>query len=97
MDRKKDFTIDPVNFGELAQFIKNIKSKGMRAITIIDPAIDVYSSQYQTFSSGLQQNVYITWRNSSYVQNCVNQTNPTFLCPLNNLYTSTQGTNIMRR
>ena len=37
MDRKRDFTYDPVGFDGLPDWIANLHDKGMHYITILDP------------------------------------------------------------
>jgi maltase-glucoamylase len=35
MDGRRDFTIDPVNFGDLPQLVDQVKKDGLRFIAII--------------------------------------------------------------
>ena len=39
MDRKRDFTYDPVNFANLPEFIQDLHDRGMHYITILDPGL----------------------------------------------------------
>jgi maltase-glucoamylase len=39
MDARKDFTIDPVNFGDLPALVDEVKKDGLRFGIILDPAI----------------------------------------------------------
>merc|ERR1719192_1120523 len=39
MDRKRDFTYDPVGFAGLPEWIQELHDRGMHYITILDPAI----------------------------------------------------------
>ena len=62
MDRRRDFTLDPVNFPDLPQLVDEVKMEGLRFIVIFDPAIAV---GYVTFERGLAANVFIEWANST--------------------------------
>ena len=62
MDGRRDFSIDPVQFGGLPQLVKDIKSQGIRFVGIIDPAIAV---DYDVFERGHNRSVFIQWANSS--------------------------------
>jgi alpha-glucosidase (family GH31 glycosyl hydrolase) len=56
----ENFSTDPVNYptSELAAFIKQLRSQGQRYVLIIDPAIHNRTG-YDTYESGLQQDVYV--------------------------------------
>uniref|UniRef100_A0A803TT01 P-type domain-containing protein n=1 Tax=Anolis carolinensis TaxID=28377 RepID=A0A803TT01_ANOCA len=65
MERKLDFTLGK-NFSDLPDFVNEIKADGSRFIIILDPAISGNeTSSYETFTKGLQNNVFITWPNST--------------------------------
>lgn len=58
MDGRRDFTIDPENFGDLPALVNEIKKDGIRFVVILDPAI---AQGYQTYERGLNQSVYVEW------------------------------------
>lgn len=62
MDGRRDFTIDPVNFGDLPTLVDEVKKDGLRFITIIDPAI---ADDYASYERGKANEVFVTWANSS--------------------------------
>ena len=62
MDERRDFTIDPVNFGDLPQLVDEIKRDGVRFIVILDPAIP---NDYEPYRRGKAANVYVKWANST--------------------------------
>jgi alpha-glucosidase (family GH31 glycosyl hydrolase) len=54
MDGRRDFTIDPVNFGDLPQLVDEVKKDGLRFIAIIVSSYNLHTSfkivqQYTTF------------------------------------------------
>ena len=62
MNGRRDFTIDPVNFGDLPQLVQEVKKNGLRFAVMFDPAI---ASDYATYDRGLADNVFVEWANSS--------------------------------
>ncbi|XP_028904587.1 sucrase-isomaltase, intestinal [Ornithorhynchus anatinus] len=63
MDEKKDFTYDKNEFTDLPQFAKDLHSKGMKYIIILDPAISINKnsdgSVYETYERGSIKKVWI--------------------------------------
>lgn len=65
-DNQADFTLNMTNFGDLALFVTESASQGLRFIPILDPAINTEKGEnYQTHINALVKNVYITWANDS--------------------------------
>jgi hypothetical protein len=62
MDGRRDFTIDPVNFGDLPALVDEVKKDGLRFIIILDPAI---ANDYQTYDRGVELSVYVVWVNAT--------------------------------
>lgn len=62
MDGRRDFTIDPINFGDLPQLVDDVKKDGLRFIVMFDPAI---ANDYPTFDRGLADNVFVEWANKT--------------------------------
>lgn len=58
MDKRRDFTIDPDNFGDLPALVDEIKKDGIRFVIILDPAI---AQGYETYDRGLKQSVFVEW------------------------------------
>jgi alpha-glucosidase (family GH31 glycosyl hydrolase) len=63
MDGRRDFTIDPDNFGDLPALVDEVKQDGLRFIIILDPAI---ANDYQTYDRGVALSVYAEWVNATY-------------------------------
>ena len=63
MDGRRDFTIDPVNFGDLPALVDDVKKDGLRFIVILDPAI---ANDYSTYDRGVESSVYVEWVNATY-------------------------------
>ncbi|XP_067392749.1 sucrase-isomaltase, intestinal [Emydura macquarii macquarii] len=64
MERQLDFTLSP-NFAGLPALVDKMKKEGMRFIIILDPAISGNETNYQAYTRGVQENVFIQWPNSS--------------------------------
>ncbi|CAB3369876.1 Hypothetical predicted protein [Cloeon dipterum] len=60
MDQQADFTIDPVNFVGLPEYVDEQRALGMRYVPIIDPAIPGNRPGYPTYERGLRAGAYIT-------------------------------------
>ncbi|CAF0715427.1 unnamed protein product [Brachionus calyciflorus] len=60
-ERKKDFTYDKVNFAGFPEYINELKSKGIRFIPIVDPALVTNEPNYMPYVRGMQQDVWIKW------------------------------------
>lgn len=59
-EKQKDFTYDLVAFNGLPQYVDELKSKGIRFITILDPAL-VVNDNYGPYVRGDQLDVWIKW------------------------------------
>uniref|UniRef100_A0A0P5BNP6 alpha-glucosidase n=1 Tax=Daphnia magna TaxID=35525 RepID=A0A0P5BNP6_9CRUS len=62
MDGRRDFTIDPVNFGDLPALVDEVKKGGLRFVIILDPAI---ANDYETYERGVALSVYAEWANET--------------------------------
>lgn len=62
MDGRRDFTIDPVNFGNLPALVDEVKKDGLRFVIILDPAI---ANDYATYDRGVALSVYAEWFNET--------------------------------
>lgn len=65
MDNQADFTLNMSHFGDLPGFVNEERTKGLRFIFILDPAINVEKENYTTHDRALEKGVYITWHNDS--------------------------------
>lgn len=63
MDGRRDFTIDPNNFGDLPALVDEIKRDGVRFVVIFDPAI---ANDYETYERGVSQKVFAEWADPKY-------------------------------
>lgn len=62
MDGRRDFTIDPVNFGDFPQLVNEVKADGIRFVVILDPAI---ATDYPVYERAKAANAFVTWANST--------------------------------
>lgn len=60
-ERQKDFTYDKVNFNGLPAYVDELKSKGIRFIPIVDPALVTNEPNYMPYVRGMKQDVWIKW------------------------------------
>jgi len=58
-----DFTISQEKFKELPQYFRELQSKGMHVVPILDPAlvVDRGNLNYKPYLTGIQNDVYIKW------------------------------------
>ncbi|XP_064476914.1 maltase-glucoamylase-like isoform X2 [Ornithodoros turicata] len=61
MHERIDFTIDPVDFAGLQETLSRYTERGLKIVTIFDPAIIANRSGYDTYKRGFHQDVYIKW------------------------------------
>ncbi|CAF1057718.1 unnamed protein product [Brachionus calyciflorus] len=66
--KQLDFTYDTVNFNGLPEYIKELRTKGVRFIIILDPAINMEEQNYTTHLNGLANDIYIKWPNDQNPQ-----------------------------
>ena len=61
MDRRLDFTIDPVGFAGLDEFVSKVHDAGMKFVPILDPAISSGepSGSYPAFDEGQELDVWV--------------------------------------
>ncbi|CAF2718675.1 unnamed protein product [Rotaria sp. Silwood2] len=61
MDSKKDFTIDPIHFRRINQYVALLKQDGIRTMVIIDPGMINDKDYYAPTIEGIQEDVFIRW------------------------------------
>lgn len=60
MEDYKDFTFDPVNYGDLPQFVEEIHENNLQYIPIIDAGIAQRKGQnYSVYDTGVEQDVFV--------------------------------------
>ncbi|KAM9215962.1 maltase-glucoamylase [Dugong dugon] len=65
MDRRKDFTYDPVSYGGFPKFAKELHNNGQKLIIIVDPAISNNSSLSSPYGPYDRGSVLKIWVNAS--------------------------------
>ena len=63
-----DFTWDYKNFAGLPEYVKDLHKKGMKFITILDPAIDSEEPDYHPYKEGAKQDIWIQWPKDKNLQ-----------------------------
>ena len=53
LDKYRDFTVDPLNFDKLGDFVDELHGKDMHYIPIIDAGVAQRASGYDAFNSGV--------------------------------------------
>lgn len=62
MHEFQDFTYDRQNFENITDLIaKTKKEQKLKWILILDPAINANDTQYEAFSDGLKNDVFVKW------------------------------------
>lgn len=63
MDRRMDFTVDPVNYRGFEDYVSQVKEDGLRFIVILDPAInaELPAAEYPPHNRAMAAGAYITW------------------------------------
>ncbi|XP_061182189.1 maltase-glucoamylase-like [Saccostrea echinata] len=61
MDERKDFTVDEVNFKNLSGYVKELDSKDIHFIIILDPALISNETNYNPYELGKNGSLFIKW------------------------------------
>ncbi|XP_037074073.1 sucrase-isomaltase, intestinal-like [Pollicipes pollicipes] len=68
MDQRRDFTVAPERFGDLAGLVKELRDKeGVRVTLIYDPAIAIDFGTYPPVERGVQRDAFVKWADASLV------------------------------
>ncbi|KAK3870746.1 hypothetical protein Pcinc_024052 [Petrolisthes cinctipes] len=67
MDTRRDFTYDPVNWGDLPDLIQELHNDNLKVTTILDPALVIDFDTYQPSARGKAADAFIKWMDSSLV------------------------------
>lgn len=59
--KRLDFTWNAEDFKGLPEYIDWLHTKGMKFITILDPAIDSDEKAYSAFDDGQKADIWIKW------------------------------------
>ncbi|PIK48957.1 putative maltase-glucoamylase, intestinal [Apostichopus japonicus] len=60
MYMKRDFTVDPVAYAGLSDWIDELHSRGMRHIPILDHAIGI-ADDYEAYNTLMDKKAYVSW------------------------------------
>ncbi|CAF4158178.1 unnamed protein product [Rotaria sp. Silwood2] len=66
--KQLDFTWDPIRFNGLPEYVNWLHTQGMRFITILDPAIDSEEPNYDVFTEGQRDDIWVKWPQNKNVQ-----------------------------
>ena len=64
MDSYKDFTLNPENFPDFPDFVKEMKDQELRLIPIIDAGVKVESG-YEVYEEGVEKRYFCQWEDGS--------------------------------
>ena len=63
MERQLDFTYNNVTYNGLPEFVRKIKSDGVKYISILDPAISANETGYEAYDLGVSTGVFLKTEN----------------------------------
>ncbi|XP_063608806.1 sucrase-isomaltase, intestinal-like [Penaeus indicus] len=61
MDRQRDFTYDPVNWGDMPDLIDELHNDNIKVTLILDPALVIDFDNYAPAARGKESDVFIKW------------------------------------
>lgn len=67
MDGRQDFTIDPVNWGDLPDLVDELHNEGIKITLILDPGIVADWDSYPPGERGRDADAFIKWASKLYV------------------------------
>ncbi|XP_042876375.1 sucrase-isomaltase, intestinal-like [Penaeus japonicus] len=67
MERQRDFTYDPVNWGDMPELIEELHNDNIKVTLILDPALVIDFDNYAPSSRGKESDVFIKWSDPSLV------------------------------
>ncbi|XP_071523342.1 sucrase-isomaltase, intestinal-like [Panulirus ornatus] len=67
MNRYRDFTYDPVNWGDLPDLIQELHNDNLKVTLILDPALVIDFDDYQPAIRGKAADAFIKWSDPSLV------------------------------
>ncbi|ROT64340.1 alpha glucosidase [Penaeus vannamei] len=67
MDRQRDFTYDPVNWGDMPDLINELHNDNIKVTLILDPALVIDFDYYAPAARGKDSDVFIKWSDPSFV------------------------------
>ncbi|KAF0300110.1 Maltase-glucoamylase, intestinal [Amphibalanus amphitrite] len=67
MDTRRDFTVQPKQFGDLAKLVGELRGEGVHLALIYDPALAIDFGSYPPVDRGVAADVFVRWCNSSLV------------------------------
>ncbi|KAK8727326.1 hypothetical protein OTU49_009816, partial [Cherax quadricarinatus] len=66
-DNKRDFTLDPINFGDMPELIQELHDDNIRVTLLVDPALVIDFENYPPVARGKEADVFIKWSDPSLV------------------------------
>jgi alpha-glucosidase len=60
MENYRDFTVDPVNFADLGDFVDELHDKHMRYVPIVDAGISQRDNgEYEAYKDGVEKDIFL--------------------------------------
>ena len=61
-DKRKDFSIDPINWAGLPEYFDELHRTGMKTVLLLDPFIMINdTSAYWPYTTGREKDIFIKW------------------------------------
>ena len=61
-DKRKDFSIDPINWSGLDKYFDELHNLGMKTVLLLDPFIMINDTEaYWPYTTAREQDVFIKW------------------------------------
>ncbi|MDO5124196.1 MAG: glycoside hydrolase family 31 protein [Eubacteriales bacterium] len=70
MERYKDFTVNEENFGNLPEFVEEMKADGIRLVPIIDAGVKIEEG-YDVYEEGIRNNYFCSDKDNKPFKACV--------------------------
>ena len=67
MDVRRDFTVQPSQFGDMAKLVSELRGQGVHMALIYDPALAIDFGKYPPVDRGVAADVFVRWYNNSLV------------------------------
>ncbi|XP_050693743.1 sucrase-isomaltase, intestinal-like [Eriocheir sinensis] len=67
MERQRDFTYDPVKWGDLPELMEELHNDNIKVTLIVDPALVIDFDNYEPASRGRDADVFVKWSDPSLV------------------------------
>lgn len=67
MERQRDFTYDPINWGDLPALVEELHNENVKLTVILDPAVVIDFENYQPSARGKEADAFIKWSSPDLV------------------------------